>query len=157
MKTRCHEFCSRTPLRSLLLTWYRMTVRSYTTTLSNIIGNIPYPVLLLVYGNMSKITCKTPFFLVCGCKGTTTFRTDQIFLTLFSKKLSKRHIKRDGNARNVPLYLFKYTCAHTRKKYHQSGLLMHYSFSSISLIVGIVPSTLAGYIFSSSYSEIPIG
>ena len=49
--------------------------------------NLPYPVLLLVYGNMSNIACKTPLFFVCGCKGTTTFPTDQIFRQLFSKIL----------------------------------------------------------------------
>ena len=33
----------------------------------------------LVYGNMSNISCRNGNFPVCGCKGTATFPTDQIF------------------------------------------------------------------------------
>ena len=67
-----------------------------------------FPVLLLVYGNMSNIACIRGCFLVCGCKGTTTFPTGQIFRQLFSKYFRKGRERRGGYT------LYNYVCAHAR-------------------------------------------
>ena len=66
-----------------------------------------FPVLLLVYGNMSNIACIRGCFLVCGCKGTTTFPTGQIFRQLFSKYFQKGRERRE----KIPYIIM---CAHAR-------------------------------------------